>query len=70
MLYLKWDSWGRELKNEDKLINKLSKFDNYKFINGKETLVDMIRYLTNVVFVIYVILILKIWYIIKKIQYL
>ena len=52
MLYLKRGSYGRELKNEDILINKLSKLDNFIVIDGKETLEDMISYWTNAVFVI------------------
>ena len=52
ILYLKRGSYGRELKNEDILINKLSKLDNFKVINGKETLEDMINYWTNAILVI------------------
>ena len=52
ILYLKRGSYGRELKNEDILINKLSNLDNFIVIDGKESLEDMINYWTNAIFVI------------------
>ena len=52
IFYLKRGSYGRELKNEDILINKLSKLDNFIVIDGKETLEDIINYWTNAILVI------------------
>ena len=52
ILYLKRGSYGRELRNENKLINELSKYKDLIIIDGKESIEDMISYWTNAVLVI------------------